>query len=103
MGELERSNLQRISELALQGGSIFRAEVDIPALLREGALEALGGNLDFARNVLAIRNHGADSTLKVNEAGHYILSVFARGKGPKCAGREPKCADRGPKCADGYG
>ena len=48
-------------------GGAFRAfalEPDIRALLREGASEALGGQLDFVRNVLGIRNHGVDIPLK---------------------------------------
>ena len=44
-------------------------EADIAALLRKGALEALGGHLDFLRDV----------PLMVHEMGHYVLSVVAFG------------------------
>ena len=70
-------------------------EAGAPALLRRGALEALGGQLGLARDVLAIWNHGIDTPLKVNEMGHYLLSVFAFGE-------ETSCVDLGPKLAAPY-
>ena len=73
----------------------FAPGADIPALLRKGALEALGGQLDFAREVLAIRNRGLDIPPKVNDMGHDILSVVAFGD-------RPPCVDRGPKLAASY-
>ena len=44
----------------------FSPKADIPALLRKGALEALGGQLDVAHNVLTLNKMGVDVTLKVN-------------------------------------
>ena len=70
-------------------------EAAVPALLRKGAREALGGRLDFARGVLAIWIRGVEIPLEVNEMGHYLLSVFALGNGPSCV-------DRGPKLAASY-
>ena len=45
------------------GGGKFPAlalEATLPALLREGALEALGGHFDSARNVSTLRKRGFD-------------------------------------------
>ena len=60
----------------------FALEADIPALLREGAVEALGRPPDFSRDV---------STLikRVNRMGHYILFVVDFGKDPSRCGRGP--------------
>ena len=57
----------------------FALEPDIPALLRKGALEALGGQLDSERGVLTIRKHGADVPLSVSEMGRFVLIAVARG------------------------
>ena len=54
----------------------FVLDADIPALLCKGALEALAGQLDFARNTLTLGTKGIEIPLKVNEMGHYILSVI---------------------------
>ena len=67
----------------------------LPALLRNGALEALGGQLDCKREILTIRTHGVDIRLTVNEVEHYVLSVVASGRGPSCV-------DRGPNLAASY-
>ena len=50
------------------------------------------GQLHFARNVLEIRNRGADVPREVNEIGHYVLSAVAFGKGPSRVDRGPKLA-----------
>ena len=73
----------------------FVLEADVAALLRAGALEALGGQLDSARDALTIRNYGVDILLKVNEMGRYVLSVISPRDGPSCA-------DRGPEWAASY-
>ena len=57
-------------------------EAGIPALWRKGALEALGGQLEFERDISTNRNHGVDVPPKVNEMGRSVLSVVA-------------CVDRG--------
>ena len=53
----------------------FALDADFPALLRKGAMVALGGQLDFPRDVLILRGHGNAIPLRVNRMGHYILSV----------------------------
>ena len=53
----------------------FALDADIPALLRKGALEALAGQLDFARNTLILGSRGIGIPHRVNAMGHYILSV----------------------------
>ena len=45
-------------------------EADIPAQSRKGALEALGGQLDFFRDMLTIRRQGLDVPLKESQTGH---------------------------------
>ena len=57
-------------------------ETGIPALLRKGAIESLGGRSDFERDILTIRNRGAGNSLKVNEMGRYVVCVVAFSKGP---------------------
>ena len=52
---------------------------DISALLRKGALKALGGQPDFPRDV----------PLKVNNIGRYILSVVAFGEGRSSKTKSP--------------
>ena len=63
-----------------------------PALLRKGAIEALDGQSDLARDVSTIRNRGVDIHLERNEMGRSVLSVIAFGKGPSCVDRGPKSA-----------
>ena len=59
---------------------------------RKGALETLRGRLDFVRDILTIRNRGADIPMKVNELGRYVLSVVAFVRGPPCVDRGPNMA-----------
>ena len=53
----------------------FVLEADIPALLRQGAKEALGGLSDFLRGSLKLHRQWVQIPLRVNRAGHYILGV----------------------------
>ena len=55
----------------------FALDADISALLRKGAAEALGGQLDFARDSLALRRHGALIPIRINRTGRCFLSVIA--------------------------
>ena len=71
--------MRRISRWALLGA---RADANIPALLRKGALEALGGQLDIERDISPTRKYGVRVPLRVNGAVHYVLSVVEFGKGP---------------------
>ena len=47
--------------------AMFALGADTPAPLRRGALEALGGQPDFERDMLTIRKHGVRDPLRVNE------------------------------------
>ena len=75
--------------------AIFAPGAGSQALLRKGALGVLVGQLDFARDVLTIRNHGVDIPLEVNEMGHYVRSVVTFRKGPSYI-------DQGPRAAASY-
>ena len=81
----------------------FVLDADIPALLCKGALEALGGQLDFERDILAMREHGVDVPLSANEMRHYSLSVAAAGKGPDLAASyvEWSLVEKRPDLSDG--
>ena len=57
----------------------FVLDADIPGLLRKGTLEALGGQLDFVRDVLSIQTHGVNVPLNVHVMGRYALSVVEFG------------------------
>ena len=67
-------------------------DAESPAFLRMGALEALGGRLDFEKDVLFVMRRGVMAPLKVNEMRHYTLSVVAFSKGSTCSGRRPNLA-----------
>ena len=64
-------------------------DTDIPALLHEGALGALGGQLDFFRNVLTLGRLGVGVPLKANGMGHYVLSPAPSYKGRGLLGNGP--------------
>ena len=68
----------------------FALEADIPALLREGASGALGGQLGSEYDVLTFRNQVAGIPLEVNEGGKCVLSVAALVKGPPRFVRRPE-------------
>ena len=53
-----------------------------PALLRKGAMGAPGGQLDFSRDPLTLNEQGVNIPKRVNQMGHYILSVADFGKDP---------------------
>ena len=53
----------------------FALDAEIPALLRKGALEALRGRSDFSRGTPTLGSRGVGIPPKVNDMGHYILSV----------------------------
>ena len=57
-------------------------DAGIPALLRRGDMEALGGQLGFLRVSSVLRRQGANFALRVNRAGHYILSAVDFRKDP---------------------
>ena len=50
----------------------FGLEADIPAFSRKGALEALGGDLDFSRDISTLLKQRAEILLRVSRTGHYI-------------------------------
>ena len=71
----------------------FALEAEIPALLREGAMEALGGQLDFLRGSFNLPRQGVQKRLGVDRVGHYILSVVDFRKDP------PRRASRCPEAS----
>ena len=84
LGEVRRAADITVG-IAGRGGAATAValEADIPALLRKGALEALGAQSDAASGVSTLRN----------QMGHYAPSVVAFGDGPPGRGRGPKLAD----------
>ena len=48
----------------------FVMDAEIPALLRKGALEALGAQLDFAKDTLLLERRGVCVPLGLNAMGH---------------------------------
>ena len=56
-------------------------EVDIPAVSRQSALEAVGGQLDFPIDILTLHRRGVDFLLGVSRMGRRALSVVDFGKG----------------------
>ena len=88
-------------DIAGRGGT-FTACVsvaDIPAMLRKGVPEALEGQLDFGRDFLAIRGHGVDVLVKVDDMGHYVLRLVALGRGPSGVDGGPNMAAVCSMCA----
>ena len=59
----------------------FELDGDVPALLRDGDLEALRVQWDFLRGSLNLRRQGEQITVGLDRARRYILSVvdFRRG------------------------
>ena len=60
----------------------FLTEADIPALLRKGALEALGGKEESPRNAPTLGRLGAEAPVTVGGKSHYVLNAasFLRGR-----------------------
>ena len=67
----------------------FALEADIPALLRKGFMEALGGRFDFLRGSLNLHRRGVQIPLRVNRVGHCILGVVDFCMDP--SGRASRC------------
>ena len=85
-------------------------DAGIPALSREGALEALGGQLDFSCDTLTLGLRGVESRLEVNDMVRYISSVAdfdeprgGRGRGSNCSASvgEGACARKRPNLGNG--
>ena len=66
-------------------------DADMPALLRKGALAALGAQWDFVYDVLSFRRRGVHIPLRVNQMGDCILSVGSSGEGRWGSGRCSEC------------
>ena len=62
---------------------------DIPALLRDGAAEAPGGQLDSQRDLSVLREQGGANPLRVNMTGHYSLGVVDFGESASRKARGP--------------
>ena len=58
----------------------FLIDAAAPLLLRKGALGALGGQLDFSRNISTLVRLGIDVPRKVSGNSRYVPSVVAFGK-----------------------
>ena len=73
------------------------------ALLRKGALEALGAQLDFDKDTLSLLRHGVCAPLRVNAMGHFIVSVAEFGRGPNLAASyfEWSFLEKRPDLSDG--
>ena len=83
VGEVKHAADIKVGSAGRKGAfTAFVLDADIPALLRKGVLEALGGQLDFDRGIMAIRKRGVDDPLSVNEMGHHVLRAVAFAKGP---------------------
>ena len=70
----------------------FALGAEIPALLREGALEALARQWDVSRDISMLRNQGLDIPLELTNLGRDVLSVASSGwessklvRGPTCS------------------
>ena len=74
------------------GGALtaFAPGADVPAFLRRGLLQALGGQSDSASDALTLRNQGAGIPLKVSQMRQYVLSVVALDDGSPRLGRGRK-------------
>ena len=77
----------RISKLALRGVEApprrLRRKRSPRRCCERGALGALGGQLEFTRDVFAIWNYWVDVPPKANKTGRNVLSVVALEKGPR--------------------
>ena len=57
----------------------FAVEADIPALLRKGAMGALGGQLVVSRDISTLRKQGADNPTRLDNLGPDVLSAVSFG------------------------
>ena len=70
VGEVQHAADIKVGAAGCAGAFLaFALDADIPARLIKGALGALRGQLDFERDILAIRIHGVRVPLRVNEMG----------------------------------
>ena len=58
----------------------FALDADIPALMRDGVMESLGGQSEFSRDSLVLVKQGVAIALRVNRVGRYILCVVDFGE-----------------------
>ena len=88
----------------------FVMDAGIPALLRRGALEALGAQMDFAKDTLLLERRGICVPLGLHSMGHYIMggAEFGRGgtkrtRGPQFSASyfEWSLMDQRPDLSDG--
>ena len=59
-------------------------------MLRKGALDALGAQLDFAKDALLLERRGVCVPLGLNAMGHCIMSVAEFGRGGTKRARDPQ-------------
>ena len=90
-GEVRRAADIPVAVVGRRGKfTAFVLGADIPALLREGALEAMGGQLDFPRDLLTLRKRGV-GTPHENEPDAILYAVRGRFReGPIEQGGRPR-------------
>ena len=93
VGEVKRAADIKVGTAGRRGAfTAFAPDADIPAVLRKGALELLGGRLDFERDIVTNRRREANVPLSVTEMKRYVLSVVEFGRGPPRPDRAPDLA-----------
>ena len=89
-GEVRHAADETVVIAGTQGAFTASAlNADIPASLCEGAINALGGQFGFSRDLLVSRSIGVPIPLRVTRMGHYVLSAFDFGKDPSGRARDP--------------
>ena len=104
IGEVKRASDIKVGVAGCKGTfTAFVLDADTSALLRKGALEALGAYLDFEKDALSLLRHGVRVPLGVNAMGHYIASVVEFGRGPEVAASyfEWSFVEKRPDLSDG--
>ena len=82
IGEVEHESDIEVGNAGRRGAfTAFALDAEIPALLRKGALGALGAQLDFEKDTLSCWR----VPLRVNAMGRYVVSVVELGRRPHVA------------------
>ena len=103
-GEVKHAADSKVGVAGCKGAcAAFVLGAEIPALVCEEALEALGAQLDFEKDTLSRLRHGVRVPLRVNAMGHYVVSVVEFGRGPNLAASrfEWAVAEKRPDLSDG--
>ena len=73
--ECETQQIFQWELLAIAANLVFLTDADVAALLRIGAPELSGCQLDFGRNCSTEGCSGIDVPLRTNGIGHYAFTV----------------------------